>query len=153
MAVAYRLCEFRTATRSQPPDKDCVDIARGHGLVVIRDTKQDWGSATDAHVVLSAADFDEVQHALRDTDVRGPEIPSEVLAGCVLRFDRQRRDHTVLTCAVDKAGDGPSAPLVYTDAEIVAWLDGVANHEFDQDTIATQHDGTCQCDGLTLAVA
>lgn len=153
MAFAYRLCEFRKATRSQPPDKSCVHIARGFGLVVIRDTKQEWGSETDHHIVMTAKDFDNMQAAVRSAHVCGPALPADVLAGCELRIDRLGPDRNVLSYARSLPDQHSAVKLEFTDNEVIAWLDGVRQREFDLDTIHRMHSASCYCGGASLAVA
>jgi hypothetical protein len=150
---AYRLCEFRKATRSEPPDKSCVHIARGYGLVVIRDTKQAWGSSTDQHITMSVEDFDNVQVALRSARISGPSIPGAVLEGCVLQVARLGPDRNVLSRTQSQAGDEVARTLEFTDNEVIAWLDGVRKGEFDLDTVHRAHSTSCRCAGASLTVA
>lgn len=50
--------DFRKATRSGQNPQACVEVARGAGWVVIRDSKQVWESADDRRLVFSAEQFE-----------------------------------------------------------------------------------------------
>jgi Domain of unknown function (DUF397) len=49
--------EFRKASLSQP-DGNCIEIARRGGWVEVRDSKQEFGAATDTRLVFQADEFD-----------------------------------------------------------------------------------------------
>jgi len=152
VAFAYRRCEFRKATRSEPPDKSCVHIARGYGLVVIRDTKQEWGSENDHHIVMPAEAFDKAQTALRSAGVLEADVPARVLEHSELRLVRLGADRNVMSSTLPRDIELPRS-LEFTDAEIVAWLHGIHNREFDLETTRRIHNTQCLCQGASLTIA
>lgn len=111
--------DFRKASASVP-DRECVRVARNGGWVELRDDKVIFGSQDDVHIVLTDAEFDAFQEAIR---------AGRPTAGLALRLDEVGRGRHVLRAAADQA----STTLTFTAREIAVFLDGVRKHEFDQD--------------------
>lgn len=111
--------DFRKASASVP-DRECVRVARNGGWVELRDDKVIFGSQDDVHIVLTDAEFDAFQAAIRAGE------PTDVLALCL---DWQADGGFTLQAAADHA----STTLTFTAGEIAAFLDGVHKHEFDLD--------------------
>lgn len=123
---------FRTATRSSDdPDNNCVAVARRGGQVFVRDTKNRFGTEDDHTFAFSAAEFGRFLAAVHAAGWR-EEIPASALDGLCIAVER-RGGYTVFRSAVPQAGLPADAALWYTAGEIVAFLDGVHNHEFDGD--------------------
>lgn len=112
--------DFRKATASQP-DKDCVRVARRDNLVELRDDKTEFGAADDHRLILSAEQFDAFQTAART----GLLDRSQGLSITV----RDDGNYSFRAPFHD-------APLVFTQAEVIAFLDGVARREFDAPAFA-----------------
>lgn len=107
--------EFRKATRSDP-DKECVRVARRNRWVELRDDKKRFGTPEDRRLAFTDEEFDAYLTGARagKTD------------GLWLEITR-RGDGMYLFRHRGKAG----VELEFTKAEVVAFLDGVAKHEFD----------------------
>lgn len=104
--------EFRKATASNP-DRECVRVARRDGWVQIRDDKTVFGAPDDHRLTVTEAEFDSFLAGAR----------AGVLDGHPLQLlPRHGGDYLF------RAG---SSALVFTAAEVAAFLDGVARHEFD----------------------
>ncbi|WP_020498815.1 DUF397 domain-containing protein [Sciscionella marina] len=112
--------DFRKATRSNP-NKDCVRVARHSDRVEIRDDKTVFGSEQDHRLLLTAAEFDAYQAAIRH------DAPTVEHLALTLQPDGTYRMSTATR---------PEVFLVFTAAEIAAFHHGVCHHEFDHDTLA-----------------
>ncbi|TCP43891.1 uncharacterized protein DUF397 [Tamaricihabitans halophyticus] len=104
--LSFTEAEFRKATRSDP-DKNCVQVARRDGWVELRDDKTVFGAADDHRLVFTAEEFDAF---LSD----GRYLVIDRRADGMYTFRRH---------------DG-AIELVFTEAEVAAFRDGVAKHEF-----------------------
>lgn len=113
--------EFRKARRSEP-NKECVRVARRHGWVEIRDDKTTFGHPDDLRLVFTAAEFDAYLAGERDGQTEG----------VALEITRRDEDGLYLF----RRADGTGGQLVFTDAEVIAFRDGVTKHEFDRDPCA-----------------
>jgi hypothetical protein len=112
---------FRKALRSGQNPQACVEVARGNGWVVIRDSKQRWNSEEDHRLVFTAEQFD-----------------AWVAAQCAVATDtlcidiaRHADDVNVFRSIVPQEHD---KTLTFTDAEIEAFLDGARKGEFALNT-------------------
>lgn len=142
----FALSQYRKATLSDPPNDDCVHIARGMGWVLIRDTKQHDGSSTDYRLAFQDVHYDAFQDAIRAHNVRTADIPAGALDGLCIAIDRIAPNINVFRSTVEQPGLPKNAVLVYTDAEIAAYFDGVHNHEFDADGDYMPHSADCAAD-------
>jgi hypothetical protein len=103
--------DFRKATASNP-NLDCVRVARRAGWVELRDDKTAFGAPDDHRIVLTSAEFDRFQAAVRSGRTDG-----------LLRLDQQ--------------GDGTyllrteAVALTFTEPEVRAFVAGIRDHEFD----------------------
>lgn len=113
MTNAPRFAEedFRKATASNP-NLDCVRVARRSDWVELRDDKTTFGAPDDHRIVLTSAEFDRFQAAIRSGSTEGP-----------LHLDRLGDGTYLLRTA--------AATLTFTEPEVRAFLSGVRNHEFD----------------------
>ncbi|MBB5154938.1 DUF397 domain-containing protein [Saccharopolyspora phatthalungensis] len=109
--------EFRKASRSDPK-KQCVEVARRDGWVEMRDDK-----------LKGTADY--VTRALRFTEA---EFDAFLVAaregrteGLCLEIGRRDEDGVYLFRRSGWSG----IELEFTEAEVVAFRDGIAKHEFD----------------------
>ncbi|WP_245975666.1 DUF397 domain-containing protein [Amycolatopsis palatopharyngis] len=107
--------EFRKATRSDP-EKQCVRVARRNGWVELRDDKTTFGAADDHRLVFTAEEFDAYLVGSRAGET----------GGLCLEITR-REDGIHLFRRSGWAG----VELAFTEAEVAAFQDGVAKHEFD----------------------
>lgn len=107
--------DFRKATRSEPT-KSCVRVARRGGWVELRDDKVPFGSPEDHRLVFTAEEFDAYLTGEREGRTNG--LCLEITHGedgLFLFRQRGRAD----------------VELVFTEAEVAAFRDGVAKREFD----------------------
>jgi hypothetical protein len=109
--------QFRKSTRSGQNPQACVEVARARGWVVIRDSKQAWNSGEDHRLVFTAEQFDAWLAA------QGTEATDAL---CI-DIARCGDDVNVLRST---ALQEHSKTLIFTDAEIAAFLDGARNGEF-----------------------
>lgn len=147
----FREAQFRKALRSDGTPPNCVHCARGMGWVVIRDTKATFGAEDDHQFGFRATDFDAFQAAIRAADVRSADIPAGLLDGLCITIEQVAADVNVVRSNVEQPGVPADAVLTFTDGEIAAFLDGVHNHEFDNDGQYTAHNAACseQCEDRT----
>lgn len=139
----FPLKHFTKASRSEQPP-NCVHIARGLGWVIVRDTKQEFGSDTDHRFGFSTDQFDAFQEAIRAANLRTAVIPAGVLDGCCIVIERRAVNENVFRSAIEQDGLPADATLVYTDGEVTAFFDAVLQHEFDEDGEYATH--TAECD-------
>lgn len=111
--------EFRKATMSDP-DKECVRVARRAGWVEIRDDKKTFGAPDDHRLVFTAEQFDGFLAGVRSDHAQGQCLEMVRRADGTYLF----RSAAPLTTAATE--------LEFTAAEVAAFLDGVAKHEFDE---------------------
>jgi hypothetical protein len=109
--------QFRKSTRSGQNPQACVEVARARGWVAIRDSKQAWNSAEDHRLVFTAEQFDAWLAA------QGAEATDTLCIDIARRGD----DVNVLRSAVPQEHNNT---LIFTDAEIAAFLAGARNGEF-----------------------
>jgi uncharacterized protein DUF397 len=109
--------QFRKSTRSGQNPQACVEVARARGWVVIRDSKQAWNSAEDHRLVFTAEQFDAWLAA------QGTEATDTLCIDIARRGDGVN----VLRSTVPQEH---TQTLVFTDAEIAAFLAGARNGEF-----------------------
>jgi hypothetical protein len=115
--------EFRKARRSEP-EKSCVRIARGYGLVAVRNDTIAFGSAEDHWLWFTDEQFDAFQRGIRSG------VTTRL---CISISPRPDGLYTMRD-----TGKRPSAPhLVFTAPEIAAFLEGIHQHEFDACTVTT----------------
>lgn len=117
---------FRKASRSGQNPQACVEVARGNGWVMVRDSKQQWNSEEDHRLVFTAEQFDAWLAA------RGAEA-TDTLCDETLCIDiaRHADDVNVFRSTVPQDHD---KTLTFTDAEIEAFLDGARKGEFAVNT-------------------
>ncbi|WP_134664039.1 DUF397 domain-containing protein [Amycolatopsis sp. CFH S0078] len=108
--------EFRKATRSNP-NQQCVRVARRDGWVELRDDKTVFGTADDHRLVFTVEEFDAYLAGEREGRTEG----------LALEITRRDEDGMYLFRRSGWAG----IELVFDEAEVVAFRDGVAKHEFD----------------------
>ncbi|WP_190812386.1 DUF397 domain-containing protein [Saccharopolyspora pogona] len=108
--------EFRKATRSQP-DLSCVRVARRDGWVELRDDKAVFGAPDDHRLVFTAEEFDAFLAGAREGRT----------GGLCLEITRRGVDGMY----VFRRRGWEAVELVFTEAELLAFQDGVTNHEFD----------------------
>ncbi|MDA3645059.1 DUF397 domain-containing protein [Saccharopolyspora indica] len=108
--------DFRKATRSEPT-KSCVRVARRGGWVEMRDDKVPFGSPEDHRLVFTAEEFDAYLTGERDRRT----------SGLCLEITRRDEDGLFVFRQRGRAG----VELVFTEAEVAAFRDGVAKREFD----------------------
>ncbi|MEV0089462.1 DUF397 domain-containing protein [Saccharopolyspora sp. NPDC050642] len=108
--------DFRKATRSEP-DKSCVRVARRDGWVELRDDKTVFGASDDHRLVFTAEEFDAFLAGAREGRTEG------------LCLEITRRDADGMH--VFRRRGWAAVELVFTEAELLAFQDGIANHEFD----------------------
>lgn len=108
--------EFRKAARSQP-DLSCVCVARRDGWVELRDDKAVFGAPDDHRLVFTAEEFDAFLAGARE--------------GCTeaLCLEITRRDTDGMY--VFRRRGWAAVELAFTEAELLAFQDGVTHHEFD----------------------
>jgi hypothetical protein len=111
--------QFRKAARSGQDPQACVEVARGHGWVEIRDTKQEWDSDDDHRLVFTAEHFD----AFLAAAVKG------TVEGLCIEITRHADGTNVLRSTVPQQHDHV---LRFTDDEISAFLHGVRHGEFSE---------------------
>jgi hypothetical protein len=116
------------------------------GWVLIRDTKQAFDSATDYRLGFRADQFDALQTAIRAHDLRSATVPAGVLDGLAIDIVRVSQDVNVLYSTIAQPGVPKGAALLFNDAEIAAFFDGVHQHEFDVDGDFTEHAADCAAD-------
>ncbi|QUH01528.1 DUF397 domain-containing protein [Saccharopolyspora erythraea] len=107
--------DFRKATRSEP-QKSCVRVARRADRVELRDDKTTFGAPDDHRLVFTAEQFDDFLTATRAGRTEGL---------CLEITRREDGTH------VFRSSTSPDAELVFTEAEVDAFRDGIAKHEFD----------------------
>ena len=108
--------EFRKATRSQP-NQSCVCVARRGGWVEMRDSKTTFGAADDHRLVFTAEEFDVYLIGAREGQTDG----------LCLEVVQRNEDGMYLFRRNDWAG----VELAFTEAELVAFQDGITKYEFD----------------------
>lgn len=116
---------FRKASRSGQNPQACVEVARGNGWVVIRDSKQRWGSEKDHRLVFTAEQFDTWLGA------QGAATTYPTTGTLCIDIARHADDVNVFRSTVPQEHD---KPLTFTDAEVEAFLDGARNGEFAANT-------------------
>jgi hypothetical protein len=109
--------QFRKSTRSGQNPQACVEAARARGWVAIRDSKQAWNSEEDHRLVFTAEQFDAWLAA------QGTEATDTLCIDIARRGD----DVNVLRSTVPQEHN---KSLIFTDAEIAAFLAGARNGEF-----------------------
>jgi hypothetical protein len=109
--------QFRKSTRSGQNPQACVEVARARGWVVIRDSKQAWNSEEDYRLVFTAEQFDAWLAA------QGGDATDMLCIDIARRGD----DVNVLRSTVRQEHN---KALIFTDAEIAAFLEGARNGEF-----------------------
>jgi uncharacterized protein DUF397 len=112
---------FRKASRSGQNPQACVEVARGNGWVVIRDSKQQWHSEEDHRLVFTAEQFDAWLAAQS----------AEATDTVCIEIARHADDDNVFRSTVPQEHD---KTLTFTDAEIEAFLDGARKGEFAMNT-------------------
>ncbi|PKW18038.1 DUF397 domain-containing protein [Saccharopolyspora spinosa] len=115
-SLAFAESEFRKASKSRP-DKDCVRVARRDGWVELRDDKTVFGAPDDDRLVFTAEEFDAFLAGVREGCTEG------------LCLEINRRDTDGMY--VFRRRGWAAVELVFTEAELLAFQDGVTNHEFD----------------------
>lgn len=110
----FREQGFRKASRSMP-DKECVRVDRRNGWVAVRDDKTLFGSADDQWLVLSEAEFDAW------IEGEGDALVIDQRADALFAMRRSNGE----------------IELTFTEAEIVAFRDGIAKGEFSAAAFAT----------------
>lgn len=106
--------EFHKASRSNP-DLNCVRVARRDDWVELRDDKAVFGAVDDHRLVFTAEEFDAYLAAERAG--RAESLALEII----------RRDDGLYVFR----RRGGMVELVFTEAEVAAFRDGVVQHEFD----------------------
>lgn len=109
--------QFRKSTRSGQNPRACVEVARTHDWVVVRDSKQPWESTSDHRLIFTGTQFDAWIASLR-TEPTG--------TGCI-EITRDDTGSNELRSTVAQAHEHA---LQFTDAEIAAFLDGARDGEF-----------------------
>jgi len=109
--------QFRKSTRSGQNPQACVEVARARGWVAIRDSKQAWNSAEDHRLVFTAEQFDAWLAA------QGTGATDTLCIDIARRGDGVNVLRSTLPQEHNKT-------LIFTDAEIAAFVDGVRNGEF-----------------------
>jgi len=112
--------EFRKATRSEP-DKDCVRVARRDGWVELRDDKTTFDAPDDHRLVFTAEQFDTFLNGTRAGET----------GGHCLEITRRADGGYAFLGTVAQASDEPAPSLKFSETEVAAFLDGVAQREFD----------------------
>ncbi|GAA2801956.1 DUF397 domain-containing protein [Saccharopolyspora taberi] len=107
--------DFRKATRSEP-EKSCVRVARRGGWVEMRDDKTTFGAADDHRLVFTAEQFDAFLSATRLGET----------SGLCLEITRRADGNYTFRHSAE-----PTVELVFTEAEVDAFRDGIDKHEFD----------------------
>ncbi|MEV0702713.1 DUF397 domain-containing protein [Saccharopolyspora sp. NPDC050389] len=115
-SLAFAEIDFRKASKSVP-DKDCVCVARRDGWVELRDDKTVFGASDDHRLVFTAEEFDAFLAGAREGRTEG------------LCLEITRRDADGMH--VFRRRGWAAVELVFTEAELLAFQDGIANHEFD----------------------
>lgn len=113
--------DFRKATRSNP-DTSCVRVARRDGWVELRDDKTTFGAADDHRLIFTAEEFDTYLAGEREGQTEG------------LALEITRRDEDGMY--LFRRSGWAAIELVFTEAEVIAFHDGVAKHEFDANAYA-----------------
>ncbi|MGH3585030.1 MAG: DUF397 domain-containing protein [Pseudonocardia sp.] len=121
---AVERSRFRKAKRSGQDPQSCVEVARGHAWVMIRDSKKEWLSADDHRLIFASAQFDAWRDAQGGADAAEAHCIEIVPQGDGTHVFRSTvpQDHNHV--------------LIFTDAEISAFLDGVRNGEFTEFELA-----------------
>jgi hypothetical protein len=133
--------QFRKATRSTLPEKECVEIARGLGWAVVRDTKNVFAAPGDHQFSFTVEAFDVFQTAIRTADLRTALIPASAFDGCCAVIEHVATDVNVFRSAVTQEDLPAGAELIFTDGEVAAFFDGVHKQEFDVDSEITAEQG------------
>ncbi|WP_190812381.1 DUF397 domain-containing protein [Saccharopolyspora pogona] len=115
-SLAFAESEFRKASRSVP-DKNCVRVARRDGWVELRDDKTVFGASDDQRLVFTAEEFDAFLAGARE--------------GCTKGLCLEITCRGVDGMYVFRRRGWAAVELVFTEAELLAFRDGVANREFD----------------------
>lgn len=131
--------EFRKASRSASGGTDCVEYARKCGMVFLRDTKVEFGSAADGIIALSEHNFDTFQADVRE----GGTTTARCLA-ITAREDGMFVFH-------NRADDADAIELVFDQGELDAFLDGVHKGEFDHESAQAAHAANCAHREIQLA--
>jgi len=129
----FKLSHYRKASRSDQNPPNCVHCARGMGWAIIRDTKQLFNSIADHKFWFLVDVFDAFQEAVRAANLRTALIPAGALDGCCISITREAEDVNVFRSTIPQAGQPAGAVLVFTDAEIEAFFDGIHKREFDSE--------------------
>lgn len=112
--------EFRKANRSNADDQ-CVCVARRDGWVELRDDKTTFGATDDHRLVFTAEEFDTYLTAERQDSPATTHSTSSAALEIVPHTNGNYRFRR----------HGGTIELEFTPAELTAFRDGVANHEFD----------------------
>jgi hypothetical protein len=107
--------DFRKASMSNP-NKDCVRVARRGGWVELRDDKTVFGAPEDHRLVFSAEEFDAFLVGIRENRADG--LCLELIRGKDDVYVFRRRGWAGIE-------------LMFTEAEVLAFFDGVTKGEFD----------------------
>ncbi|MEV0088701.1 DUF397 domain-containing protein [Saccharopolyspora sp. NPDC050642] len=118
---AFAEHEFRKASASHA-NQECVRVARRNGWVELRDDKTVFGAPDDHRLVFTEAQFDRFLTSAR----------SGQTSGLCLEMTRRPDGRYTFRSAVPQSG-GTAVELTFTEAEVVAFRDGVARGEFDHD--------------------
>lgn len=118
---AFAERDFRKASASHA-DQECVRVARRDGWVELRDDKTTFGAQDDLRLLFTESEFDRFLAGVR----------SGVTVGLCMEMTR-RADGTYVFRSTVQRPSSLDAELRFTEAEVVAFLDGVARGEFDSD--------------------
>ena len=132
--------EFRKASRSTG-NNACVEQARKHGKVFLRDTKVEFGSVDDKIIVLAEQEFDAFQADVRAGDITTARGLYVVVRGDGMYVFRHRAEHT----------DGTE--LVFDQEELDAFVDGVRKGEFDDEGTHVAHTAACAHRDVAVSAA
>lgn len=114
--------DFRKASASQP-NKECVRVARRDGWVELRDDKTTFGAVDDLRLVFTESQFDAVLAGVR----------SGRTADLCLKMTRCA-DGMYTFRSTTPQPSGANTELRFTEAEVLAFLDGIVRGEFDRNT-------------------
>ncbi|MEV5544368.1 DUF397 domain-containing protein [Saccharopolyspora shandongensis] len=119
---AFAERDFRKASASHA-NQECVRVARRDGWVGLRDDKTPFGAHDDLRLVFTEPQFDAFLAGVR----------SGQTAGLCLEMTR-RSDGMYAFRSAAPQPSGTAEELEFSEAEVLAFLDGVAQGEFDRDT-------------------
>ncbi|MDI2032293.1 DUF397 domain-containing protein [Saccharopolyspora sp. TS4A08] len=114
--------DFHKATASHA-DKECVRVARRDGWVELRDDKKSFGATDDLRIRFTEEQFDAFLVGVRSGNVGGL---------CLAMTARSDGTYTLRSTITPT----PGPELEFTEAEVAAFLDGVARGEFDRDVMS-----------------